>query len=84
MKDSFRDTFEAEMGIRRGDTYPQQNYIDWLEIRASAVQRDELAAMAMQGELASPTLGWSDDVYEKVACSAYRFADAMQKARNTK
>lgn len=45
--------------------------------------RDFFAAKALQGEIASPSLIWNDDVFDATAANAYRFADAMLKARAT-
>ncbi len=40
-------------------------------------KREWFAGLALQGELASPTLDWSGEVFSKVAENAYKFADAM-------
>ncbi len=43
--------------------------------------RDQLAAMAMQGILAQETQDWHSDTPERLAWSAYAYADAMLAER---
>lgn len=57
-------------------TSPDQKYITgWLTLR------DYFAAKAMQGFASVPEMTWNGGLYE-MALQAYRWADAMMKARS--
>lgn len=47
------------------------------EMIGGLTMRDYFAARAMQGELASESLVWNENVHKSVSKSAYQFADAM-------
>lgn len=70
-----------------GPAFPQvEHYQDGTYYRdlVGMSLRDYLAAKALQGEVACPSLIWDDEVYSAVARHAYRFADAMLIERANK